>query len=435
MSELTHSLKNKAPKYAKAIEWVKLISITGGAQIVVQFIGLLSGILIIRLLPTKEYALYTLANTMLGTMTVLADGGISTGVMAQGGKVWQDREKLGVVLNSGLELRRKFGIVSLLVSMPILFYLLVHHGASILFSVLIILSMIPAFFAALSDSLLETASKLHQDIKRLQKNQVATGIGRFILITGSLLLFPWTFIAILGNGIPRIWANFQLRKMSAKYADPALESDPVVKKEILSIVKRTLPGAIYFCVSGQITIWLISIFGSTVAIAHIGALGRLTTILTVVTTLFTTLIVPRFARLKQDRKILLSRFIQIQAALIFISIIIVGIVMIFPNEVLWILGSGYGGLKTEVLMITISSCLAMLAGITYTIVVSRGWVLKPSINITINVLFQLVLIFTMDLSKTKNVLMFSIVDFLVGYIIILIYFFYQIYIAKTKLTE
>jgi hypothetical protein len=30
--------------------------------------------------------------TMLGTITVLSDGGISTGLMAQGGKVWNDKE-------------------------------------------------------------------------------------------------------------------------------------------------------------------------------------------------------------------------------------------------------------------------------------------------------------------------------------------------------
>jgi hypothetical protein len=46
----------------------------------------LYGILIIRLLPV-EYAFYTLANTMHRTMTVLADGGITTGVMSQVGKV------------------------------------------------------------------------------------------------------------------------------------------------------------------------------------------------------------------------------------------------------------------------------------------------------------------------------------------------------------
>lgn len=175
-----------------------------------------------------------------------------------------------------------------------------------------------------------------------------------MLITGSLFIFPWTFIAILGNGIPRIWANFKLRKISAEYADPAQKSDPVIKKEILSIVKRSLSGAVYYCVSGQITIWLVSIFGSTQSIAHIGAPGRLTTVLTLFTMLFNTIIIPRFARLTDNRKHLTTRFLQIQMALLGISIVIVFLVIAFPSQILWILGKEYTNLKIEVMLIAIS---------------------------------------------------------------------------------
>src|SRR5215217_4304464 len=166
-------------KFEKIQEWAKLIAMTISAQAVIQLLGLLSGILIVRLLPTTEYAYYTLANTMLGTMTVLADAGISSGVMVQGGKVWQDKTKLGVVVATGLTLRRKFGIVSLLVSLPILIYLLMSHGARVVPSIFIALAIIPSFFAALSDNLLEIASKLHQGIKKLQKNQLFASVGRF----------------------------------------------------------------------------------------------------------------------------------------------------------------------------------------------------------------------------------------------------------------
>ena len=112
MKDILSKLKYH-PKYETILNWGKLISITGSAQIIVQILGFASGILIIRLLPVQEYALYTLANTMLGTMTVLADGGISTGVMSQGAKVWQNKVMLGKVLATGLDLRRKFAIFSL----------------------------------------------------------------------------------------------------------------------------------------------------------------------------------------------------------------------------------------------------------------------------------------------------------------------------------
>src|SRR5260221_2165220 len=147
----------------KLFKWAKLLGVTFSAQVLIQLLGLFSGILMIRLLPTAEYAFYTLANTMLGTMTVLADGGISSGVMASGAKVWQDQKKLGTVISTGLMLRKKFAIYSLTISLPVLFYLLHRNNAGLISSLLIILSIIPAFYAALSDNLLEIASKLHQD--------------------------------------------------------------------------------------------------------------------------------------------------------------------------------------------------------------------------------------------------------------------------------
>jgi O-antigen/teichoic acid export membrane protein len=280
------------PKYDSVINWGKLISITGSAQIIVQAVGFACGILIIRLLPVQEYAFYTLANTMLGTMTVLADSGISTGVMAQGGKVWQNKEKLGAVLATGIALRKKFGIASILVSIPILGYLLMHNGASIVTTSLIVMALIPAFYAALSDSLLEIVPKLHQTILPLQKNQVSVGLGRLVLTGLTMFVFPWAFIAILAAGLPRIWGNIQLSKIGYGFADENQQPDKEIRIEILALVKRIMPTSIYYCISGQITIWLISVFGNTNSIAQLGALGRLNMLLSLFSVIITTLIIP-----------------------------------------------------------------------------------------------------------------------------------------------
>jgi len=426
MGQRVAGLQKKKLNYSKVMERGKLISITGSSQIIIQVIGLLSGILIIRILSTKEYALYTLANAMLGTMTVLADGGISSGVMSQGAKVWLDRTKFGVVVNTGLDLRRKFALWSLIISLPILFYLLRHHGAGLMFTLLIMLSIIPTFYAALSDNILEIPLKLHQDIKRLQKNQLATGIARFFMITISLFLFPWTFIAILGNGVPRIWANLQLKKISAEYADPEQKPDPVIKKEILSVVKRIIPGSIYYCLSGQITIWIISIFGSTKSIAQAGALSRLSMILTVLTVLNGTLILPRFARIPDNSKLIFNRYVQIQLVLVLISCCVIGIVWLFPSETLWVLGKDYSTLRTEVVLNVAVSCINLIAGICFSLSTSRGWTVNPLISISLNLLSIIIGILLLDVSTLKGVLILNIFIGLVDVTMYLVYTFYKI---------
>lgn len=432
MKSFIHRLSAN-PKYSRAFEWGKLISVTGSAQILVQVIGLVSGILIIRLLPTNEYALYTLANTMLGTISLLADGGISTGVLAQGGQVWRDPKELGKVISTGIQLRQKFAVVSLSVSLPVLLYLLYTHGATWWSAILISLTLIPAFYAALSDNLLEIPLKLSQDIISLQKNQVAANVGRILLLVASVFFLPFTYIAILANGIPRLWANIKLRKVALKHADLSQSPDPKIRKDILSMVKRTLPSAIYFCVSSQITIWLISVFGNTASIAKIGALGRLTTVLTLFTVLFSTLVVPRFARLPGDPKILLTRFVQILMILMTLSFCICGLVYLFPDQILLVLGKNYSGLHQEVFLITISGCIAMVGGIVYSLSVSRSWILPPAVNISISIIVQAALIYFMNLSDTRNVLIFSIINAVLGLIMACIYFFYRVIKSKKQL--
>src|SRR5262245_20460172 len=80
---------------------------TGSLQVGIHVIGFAVGLAAIRLLPVREFAYYTVANAMLGTLTVLTDSGVAQGVLAHGGAVWQDRAALSGTLASGGWLRRR----------------------------------------------------------------------------------------------------------------------------------------------------------------------------------------------------------------------------------------------------------------------------------------------------------------------------------------
>jgi len=423
MKALVHRFSAN-PRYAKAFHWGKLISITGGTQAIVQVMGLLCGILVIRLLPVKEYAWYTIANTMLGTMSLLADGGITSGVMAQGGKVWQNKEKLGAVLSTGLFLRKKFAFWSLVVSVPILIYLLLHNKATWQSAILITASLIPAFFAALSDSLLEIVPKLHQDIIPLQKNQLIVSIGRLMMTGLSVFILPYTFMAILASGIPRAYGNIRLKKMTAFFANRHQQPDLEIQASILKTVRKILPGSIYFCVSGQITIWLISIFGNATAVAKVGALGRLSMILALFTVLFNTLAVPRFARLPNNSGVVLKRFLQIQVGLILLGLAITGCAYVFSVQALWIIGPNYSNLKTEFTLSIAGSFLGLMAGTLFTLNTSRGWAINPVISIAINLVSLITGILFIHITTIRGLFIFNI--FIMGTEVVM-YFTYGLF--------
>lgn len=425
----------KHPKYDTIVNWGKLISITGLAQIIVQAVSFFSGILIIRLLSVQEYALYTLCNTMLGTMIVLTDGGISTGVLSAGGKVWQDKKKLGSVLATALDLRLKFALGSLVLSVPILFFLLLHNGASWFMAFLIVLAMIPAFYASLSDSLLEIIPRLSQTVLPLQRNQAEVGIARFLLSGLAVFLFPWAFIAVLAAGLPRLWGNIGLRKIVYSIASENQKPDEEVKKEILGLVKRILPTSIYYCVSGQITIWLISIFGNTTSLAQLGALGRLSMILTILVAMVSTLVLPRFAILPAEKKIVLQRFGQIMFVLTALLSLIVLAVYFFPLPVLWILGQDYKGLNYELLLSIVGSCISLLSGIVFSLYSSRGWAIPPVLLISINLLAIIIFASLLDLSNLQGVLILNIALALVALVQTVVFSLFKILQLKKESYE
>jgi hypothetical protein len=416
-------------KFTKVFEWSKLVAVTGGGQIVVQLSGLLSGILIIRMLPTDQFAYYTIANTMLSTIVLLSDGGIATGTLAFGGKVWNDRTQLGTILSTAIRLRNRLAIGSIAIGIPIVIYLLLHNGASLLTAALISISILPAILAGLTDSLLEIPLKLNQNIVALQKNQILYNLARFGFIVISLFTLPWVTIILLANGIPRIWANLRLRKVSSEYADIKQPHDPVIQDGMFRIVKRSLPEIIYYCLSGQITIWLISIYSSVKSIAEIGAISRISLMINLFSAIFTTLVIPRFAKLKEERAGLISNLFVIFFCAMILSVCITAGAWLFSDQILWLLGKKYSGLKVELVLNILSTCLAMISGILFQVYSSRGWVMNPIVSITLNIIFLITGITLTDFNSLRSVIVFNI---FVGTLQLLMHLIYALFkMSKT----
>jgi O-antigen/teichoic acid export membrane protein len=372
-------------------------------------------------LTTAEYAYYTIATAMLSTMTALADGGIGAGVISQGGKVWQDKVNLGKVIVTGLSLRKKFAIMSALAA-PVLIYFLRIHGASWAASLFVLACLIPTFLASLSDSLLEIAPKLRQDIPPLQKNQIVAAAGRAVLTILAIFTVPLAATAVLATGISRTYANIRLRTISRNYADMTQKPDPEVQKNILAVVYRILPASLYYCVSGQITIWAISIFGSTAAVGQLGGLTGLSQAMTVLTVLCTTLLVPRFARLPENRSLLVKRFIVAQIGLFALSGVVIAGAMLFGPQILWILGKSFGGLTKELTIAFAAACASLISATTSQLLSARGIVVPPYVFVPYAVAVQVGLAFVVPLQQVSGALLYGLLSAMAIYALRLTYF-------------
>src|SRR6476660_1791553 len=156
------------PVVRRVLHRARVVSSFALVQGVVQIIGFLSGILLVRHLDQREYAYFTIANTMQGTLNVLADIGISIGLVSIGGRVWTDRHRFGQLVNTALGLRRKLGLLAVLGVVPILYYLLSRNGASATYSAIVIAAVLVGLAIQLSNGVLSVVPRLRADIGRIQ---------------------------------------------------------------------------------------------------------------------------------------------------------------------------------------------------------------------------------------------------------------------------
>src|SRR5690348_11059895 len=138
------------PVLRRAFDQVRRVGHFALVQGVVQLLGFSSGILLVRWLPQREYAFFTIANAMQATLMLLADIGISTGLISIGGRVWQDRHRFGELINTGLAVRRKLALAAIVIVAPILYAMLAKNGASAIYTVLLVALVLAGFSIQLS---------------------------------------------------------------------------------------------------------------------------------------------------------------------------------------------------------------------------------------------------------------------------------------------
>jgi hypothetical protein len=389
--------------------WMQLLGGVGAAQVAVQGLGFASGILLVRILDKQQYAYYTLAYAMMGTMNILSDGGISAGVMAEGGKVWNDFSKLGAVLATGLALRRQFALVSCIISTPIMIYLLMNHGAGISEAVALTLVTLAAMWFGLVSSIWNIAPALHQQIAVTQKIGLAQNLFR---VVGLALFIPFFSSAVVAVGIAAVaqgWASRRLRGLSAGLAAANALPDHEARQAVVRSVGRIMPAAVYFCVSGQISVWVISFMGTSSALAGVGALGRVTQLFTMISVIVGIVIIPRFARLSAARpSLLLKRYFQVLLLLTVVSCVAIGASVCFPGSILWVLGKSYMSLRSELGLQVVAGALSFLAGTAYFLGVAQHCIISPFVGIPIEFTVQVVCLALLPVHTIAGVLWLQI---------------------------
>src|SRR5215213_7975807 len=296
--------ETSAPVLRRVFARARTVGTFAFAQVAVQLIGFASGILIVRTLEPREYAYFTIANTMQGTINVLADIGISIGLVSIGGRVWQDRSRFSQLISTALYLRRQLGGLAILAVTPLLYLMLTKNGASLPYALVLIAVVLLGLGLQLAVGVLSVVPRLRSDIGRIQTIDLTSAIARLIVLLALAFVFLNAGVAA-AIGTAAILLQFVMLRTYVKGVvdldAPQNEEDRAAMRKFI----RTLaPNAVFFCVQGQITIFLISFFGrQATSVAEVGALGRLAMIFAVLGNLLTNVFAPAFARCQSPRRL------------------------------------------------------------------------------------------------------------------------------------
>ncbi|MEO7724255.1 MAG: polysaccharide biosynthesis protein, partial [Chthoniobacterales bacterium] len=263
------------PGRRRAYLFARQVGHFASVQMLVQLVGFTTGILLVRSLDQREYGFFTIANTMQGTINVLADIGISIGLVSIGGRVWQDGHRFGELIATGLKLRRTLGAGSILIVTPLLYYMLVKNGASVFYAIILIVAVLGGLFVQLSLGVLDVVPRLRSDIRQIQKIDFTGSLARLAVIGALALFFLNAGVAAFVGSGALLLQYFLLRRYAAKVINLNAEENPEDRRAMIGFIRHQAANAIFFCLQGQITIFLITFFGQRVgAVAEVGALGR-----------------------------------------------------------------------------------------------------------------------------------------------------------------
>ncbi len=395
---------------AGALHYARRVGHFASVQVLVQVIGFAAGILLVRWLPQREYAYFTIANSMQSTINLLADIGISVGLVSIGGRVWQDRSRFGGLINAALGVRRRLGTAAVLIVTPIMCSLLIKNGASIPYTLTLTAIVVAGVLLQFSLGVLGVVPRLRSDFKRIQIIDLSGTLLRLALILAFAIVALNAGIAVAVATAAFFLQYIMLRRYVAGVVDLGVPENPEDREGIIRLTKQLAANAVFYCFQGQITVFLISFFARNVSsVAEVGALGRLGMIFAVLTNLLANIFVPAFARCQDPRR-LRWLFAAIIGGVLAFSLAVVGAAAVFPDQFLFVLGNKYAHLERELILMVAASVMAALTGTFWALNASKAWIAGSWLYIPLTVATQLALIPFTDFSSVTGVLTFNLLS-------------------------
>jgi O-antigen/teichoic acid export membrane protein len=337
-----------------------------------QGINVVIGLLLVRCLSINAYAQFGLALGFQATTAILMDLGFASTIIPLIGERNPDRALVGKYVRGAKSLRdRTFWLIS--PGVAVVFLVITHKQKwEWPIQLALLASVLLALYSGGTVSYYSAPLFLYRRLREYYLPQTISGVCRlalYLLLNLAGALNSWTAAAC--SALNTTANGFFLKKKSSQYIEWPASDDPGIRKEIFRYVLPASPAIILGAFHGQIALFLISIFGGTVNIAQVAALGRLGQLFTVLMTFNVVIVEPYVARMQRDN-LLFTYFKMIAVASLACTVLVL-VTFAAPDIFLSLLGSKYQELRSLIGWVVLTACINYIAGLIWIMNRSRKW--------------------------------------------------------------
>ncbi len=338
----------------------------------IQGIGIVSGLLLARTLSLDAYAQFGLAIGFQSVTAILMDLGFASTIIPLVGENRDDRALVGRYVRSAKHLRdRSFLIIAPIATVAFLAVMHRHHWdwkiqAALTCSVLL------ALYSSGKMSYFSAPLFLYGKLRDYYMPQVFSGACRLVAYVVLSVVGGLNAWSAAGLSALNVTLNGMLLERKGRTCINWPEEESVsTDREIVRYVLPAAPASIFSAFQSQISLFLIGIFGGTVDIAQVAALGRIGALFSVLMTFNAVVVEPYFARLKPRQ--VMRNYVMVLFGAVVASVPVVLLAFWHPGTFLWLLGPKYADLRNNIGWLILASCINYLAGVMWIMNRARKW--------------------------------------------------------------
>lgn len=393
---------------------LRQIAMVGGVESFGVIGAGIAGLLIVNIMPKDQYAVYTFLIACMQLTLGITDLGLSQCSLPIVGQRNKDVPWVVGVCQQIFRRRWLLLAVAFTIVVPYWAYTFWQHGwfawAYGLSSALVVVVVL----VTLRNHYVNTVLLVLSHISTISRIGFSSTAVRLALVCIALFVpignyvVAGIFFATAAAEVVAVWLYKKaLNKHHVNDTRLSSSDQKIVDAQMLKIALPLVPSSIFYQIQGVVTIFIVSLFGTTAMLAEIGAFGRLALVLAIVDRVAGVLLFPAIARIPTGDR-LARLLIKVHSAYFALMLCVLLTGIFAPHYWIILLGDKYRSMEPYVWMVFLASILMNAAGTAFLTLAVRGLTEKQGYGIPLVLITQVVYLWVAGVDDLPAILGFNI---------------------------